>query len=284
MVRKFVKILLCFLAAFVFKTQAQDSGVKSPKYSDYKSDTSFKDFSDLRYKVAKAQINALKNGGALLVRLKTNAKTIAKLKAAGNNDLATQVESETFLANKIMMTSYWLECKFCPVYFFFSEQSDSVRQKKLDGIFVDTTLNVNSSIVCKAPFYLVAEPDFVYNSSLGIVSESQAQSAEERGNRIREARIVVKNRYFIQLHKPFPYFQLKGSYESPVSGGAVGNSIYFLWLNSNSQYAKINKIPGESKKMRKFRETVGTFNQRLEKFYEDNAGYAITPEISEFVY
>lgn len=281
MVRKFVRIVLCFFIVFAFKVQSQDEGVKSPKFNDYKSDTSFKDFSDLRFKVAKAQINALKNG-ALLVRLKTNSKTIEKLKAVGNMDLATQLEQETQLKNKIIMNSYKLEFKFCPVYFFFSEQSDSVRNKKLDGIFIDSTLNLNSSIVCNAAFYLIAESDNVYNSSLGIVSESTAAKSTERGNPIRQAPIVIKNRYFIQLHKPFPYFQLKGNYVSPVT--PVQNGILIDLMRLNDMYAKISKNADQSRKMKGIRSVVGAFNKRLEKFYNKNAGYSITPDISEFVY
>ena len=283
MVLKFVKLFLYFSMVFAFNMQAQEGGVKSPKFNDYKSDTSFKDFSDLRFKVARAQINALKNGGALLVRLKTKSKTIQKLKAAGNIDLATQVERETFLANKIVMYAYLTEFKFCPVYFFFSEQSDSVRQKKLDGIFVDTTLNINSSIVCKAPFYLIAESDYIYNSSLGIVSQSQAPSAVERGSPLREVRIVVKNRYFIQLHKPFPYFQIKGDVITPVQ--TLPNGGNYVDLNAlYNLFSKISVDGKEVKRLKSFRACVGTFNERLGSFYKKNAGYAITPEISEYVY
>ena len=109
----------------------ESDGPKPEKIKDYKSDSSYKDYSDLRFKVAKAQINLLKNNGALLVRLKTNAKTIARLKAAGNIDLATQIERETVLTNKIIVGSYLQEFTFCPVYFFYSQFSDSVKNKKL---------------------------------------------------------------------------------------------------------------------------------------------------------
>lgn len=278
MVRKFVRIVLCFLLVFAFKTQAQDEGVKSPKYKDYKSDTSFKDFSDLRFKVARAQINALKNGGALLVRLKTNSKAIEKLRAVGNMDLATQLERETMLSNQITMAAYLLELKFCPVYFFFSSESDSIKQKKLHGVLVDTTLNQNSSIVCNANFYLIAEAGNLYNSSLGMVRESSAAKSIERGAFIREARIVVKNRYFIQLHKPFPYFQIKGNGVSQVSADDLKK------LGLVGIFTMIGKHRENAKELKNLRSCVRAFNERLESFYKKNAGYSITPEISEFVY
>jgi len=68
-------------------------------------------------------------------------------------------------------------------------------------------LSINSSIVCSAKFYLIAEQGTIYESSLGIVSESQAPKSTERGTPSKEVSIVIKNRYFIQLQKPFPYYQ-----------------------------------------------------------------------------
>lgn len=238
----FILALICNIVAF-----AQEDGIKPPKVNNYKADSSFNDFNKLRFSVAKAQINLLKKEGALLVRLKTNSNTINRLRAAGNIDLATQVERETQLNNKTIIRAYNKEFKFCPVYFFYSDCSDSVKHKSLTGIFLDSTLSINSFIVCNATFYLVAEQGSIYDSSLGIVSESQAPKAIEKGTAAKEVAIVVKNRYFIQLHKPFPYYQ-------------QGYSI------------------------KKYSEFVKKFNKELQDFYTKNSAYIMPPEIKEFVY
>jgi hypothetical protein len=232
-----------------FRSFSQESeGPKPKRIMDYKNDSSYNDFSDLRFKVAKAQINLLKNGGALLVRLKTNANTISKLRAAGNIDLATQVERETFIKNKGIVKAYMKEFKFCPAYFFNSEFSDSVKHKKLDHIFVDSNLIVNPSIVCNAKFYLIAEQGAIYESSLGIVPEAKAGTAVERGSPTKEVSIVIKNRYFIQLHKPFPYYQ-KG---------------YSL--------------------KKHFTEYVIQFNAHLETYYQKNKDYTMPSNLAQYVY
>ncbi len=239
--------IFLFLNTFAFSQESE--GPKPQRITDYKNDSSYtNDFNDLRFKVAKAQINKLKNGGALLVRLKTNANTISKLKTAGNIDLATQVERETFIMNKNIVRAYLKEFTFCPVYFFNSEFSDSVKHKKLDHIFLDSNLIVNPSIICSANFYLIAEQGVIYESSLGIVSESQAAKAIERGSPTKEVSIVIKNRYFIQLQKPFPYYQ-KG---------------YSL--------------------KKHYKEYVKKFNVSLELFYEKNRGYTIPSDLAEYVY
>ena len=238
-------ILLCLgLTAF----SQESEGPKPPVVKDYKNDSSYNDFSSLRFKVAKAQINRLRNGGALLVRLKTNANTISKLKAAGNIDLATQIERQTLLTNKLIVASYLKEFTFCTVYFFYSNYSDSVKNKKLDGIFIDSTLAVNPAIVCHADFYLVAESGKVNDSSLGIVSLSQAPTAVESGTPTREAAIVIKNRYFIQLHKPFPYFQIKSSTAQPIRESSQG--LYFDLTVINNELTKVISNPKELKELR----------------------------------
>lgn len=227
--------------------KSQEDGIKPPKIQEYNSDSTFRHFARYHNDVAKAHIKALKNGGALLVRLKTNFNTINKLKAAGNIDLATQVERETFLTNKAIVRGFTNQFKFCPVYFFYSTFSDSVKHKNTNGIFLDTNLVLNPSIVCNANFYLIAEQNDAYASSIGLVTEEEAKYAIEKGNSSKQGAIVIKNRYYIQLHDPFPYFQ-KG---------------YKIKLYS--QYVK-------------------TFNDRLQTFYNKSKDFVESPEIKQYVY
>ncbi|MDF2449091.1 MAG: hypothetical protein K0R26_1595 [Bacteroidota bacterium] len=229
-----------------FSGFSQDETPGKQKFNNFKADSSFAFFTRYHHDVARAQIVSLKNG-ALLVRLKTNNHTIQRLKSAGNIDLATQVQRETDLNNKMMMKAYRNEFKFCPVYFFMSDASDSVKNKRLESIFVDSNLVPDPAIVCNASFYLIAEQGFIRESSLGLVPETKAGEARDYGTETKEVAIVVKNRYFIQLHKPFPYFQ---------TGYHLKN----------------------------FPDYVKRFNLQLNSFYNKNSGYVIPPEIKEYVY
>src|ERR1700752_543284 len=104
----------------------------------------------------------------------------------------------------------------------------------------------------------------------------------EGGSPIKQVPIVIKNRYFIQLHKPFPYFQQNGNFVSPVT--PVQNGILIDLIRLNDMYKKISKNSDKWREMKGLRSVIGTFNKRLEKFYDKNAGYTITTDISEFVY
>ena len=245
--RKLDKLIISFFVIASVICYSQNNGVEKPVYQNYKNDSSFKNFEKIRFKVAYAQINLLKTNGALFVRLKTNTNTIQRLRNAGNIDLATQVERETQLTNKAIIRAYNKEFTFCPVYFFNSDYSDSVKHKHLTGIFVDSTLSINSSIRCSASFYLIAEKGSVYESSLGIVSENKALTATEKGTVSKEVAIVIKNRYFIQLHNPFPFYE---------KGYSIEN----------------------------YHKYVKKLNNDLESFYIKNKEYIIPAEIKEFVY
>lgn len=260
---------------------SQSEGPKPPKIRDYKSDSSYLNYNNLRFNVARAQINLLKTNGALLVRLKTNAATIAKLKAAGNMALATQIEKETILKNKTIIASYQQEFTFCPVYFFYSNFSDSVKHKKLDGVLVDSNLTANATIICNASFYLIAEEDKVYNSSLGIVRETEASKVIERGTPTRDAAIVIKNRYFIQLHKPFPFFQVRASSFAPVI--VSPGSVYFD-LNALHKQAKRQMEKKEAKQLIRLKYCVSALNNDFQNFYSKNKDYVIPLHLQQYVY
>lgn len=243
---KFLALLLALSGLALHAQKDSTTGPKPAVYKDFKSDSSFRDFSQKRGDVARAQVKELKNG-ALLVRLKTNQKAIDQLKAAGKMDYATQIERETQQTNKVIMRAYLKEFTFCPVYFFFSQYSDSVKHQHLQGIFADTNLQVDPSIVCNARFYLVAEQGNVYSSSLGLVPLSEAPRAQESGTATKEVSVVIKNRYFIQLHEPFPYYQ-KGY------------------------------------NLKKYAGYIASMNERLTKFYEANKDFAAPSDIRELVY
>lgn len=241
-----IKLCIAFLCSNVF-CFSQEEAVSSAKESVFREDSSFANFGKYHETVAKAQIIALKNGGALLVRLKTNINVINRLKEAGNIDLATHVEREAQLNNVAIIRAFTKSFTFCPVYFFYSDCSDSVKHKNIEGIFIDSNLTVNPTIVCRANFYLVAEQGSICESSLGLVPEVAAAKVIERGTPRKEVFMIIKNRYFIQLHKPFPYFQ-------------QGYSI------------------------KKYADYVKKLNIKLFDFYNKNKSFVIPIEVKSYVY
>ncbi len=192
-------LMCCFQNAF---SQLE----KNPSSEeDYKDPKQFERFQKRRKVIAAWQISQLKEG-ALVIKLKTNKLLIDELTKNGNTGLAQTKKIETFIINKNIMMAYKDNFKFCKIYFIYSFSNDSLLKGVRSGIFLDTNLIVDPSIEMKENFYMIAEKDFIYNSSIGFVKEDSARFVKERGNASGQlAEAVIKNKYGHQLKKPFPY-------------------------------------------------------------------------------
>lgn len=271
LLNKFVFSILFFCQTIAFAQTSSDD-VLRPK--DYKDEGQFKHYYRRRQEVSKWQINQLKNG-ALVVRLHTNKKLIEGLRKMGKADLATEKEYEQMAINKNIMLAFQKYYTFSKVYFFFSQDSDSLFKGKRKGFFVDTNLTVNPDIEMQESFYLLAERDGVYNSSIGYVKEDTAKFVKETGViSYYDASMVLKNKYGHQLKDPFPFFVTN---KSTINGTKmvtikVGNNLVPVALEKPERierhYIYVTKL-----------------NKQLNSFYTQNAGYKVTdPEIQPFLY
>jgi hypothetical protein len=174
-------------------------------HDDYKNEKQFEKFAKRRKIISAWQINELKNG-ALVVKLKTNKNLIDELEKQGNKDLAEEKRLEAYFINKNIMEAFKDNFKFCKLYFIYSSASDSLLNGTRKGIFLDSALRPSTAIEMNEKFYLLAERDYVYNSSIGFVPEDSARFVKETGNPSGDQAVaVVKNKYGHQLKKPFPY-------------------------------------------------------------------------------
>lgn len=180
-------------------------GMEAPSYQDYQDPDQFEKFKKRRVLVGAWQIHKLKEEGALVVKLKTNKLLIDQLKKQGKHELALEKQLEQFAINRNTMFAYRENITFCNVYFIYSHFGDSLLNGCRQGIFLDTNLKVNPNIKMTESFYIVAEKDFAYSSSIGFVEEPFARSVKESGNPVKMMAIVLKNKYGHQLKSPMPY-------------------------------------------------------------------------------
>ena len=197
-------LLFVALAGLIPVASAQTPDQKTREL-DYKDADQFAHFARRRKTVSAWQVHQL-HSGALVVKLRTNAAAISILRKDGQAALADQKLLETAAMNKNLMLAFLKRYKFSKVYFIYSHSSDSLFNGTRSGIFIDTSLAVNPAIVMNEPFYLIAETDRIYNSTIGFVPESIAAEQTERGNPTGgDALIVIKNKYGHQLKRPFPH-------------------------------------------------------------------------------
>lgn len=195
------KYLIILLLCFSFGATAQMGEVNT---EDYKDADQHDRFYKRRKVVSAWQINQLKKG-AVVVRLKTNTMAITGLRAQGNSREADLLEAETFVINKNTVYAWRENFNFCKVYFIYSGTSDSLLKGRRTGFFLDTNLQVDPNINLDEAFYVIAERDYAYNSSIGFLPEAQARTIVEKGNPAKTMAFVLKNKYGHQLKNPFPH-------------------------------------------------------------------------------
>ena|SRR6218665_1851073 len=222
-------VVLCFAPAF---SQEEADRLNEKEYKDKDQ---FDQFAKRRKSVAAWQIAQLKEG-ALVVRLKTSQMLVDALLKQGRTQEAEQKRIQTMAANRNTMRAYQDHYNFSKVYFIYSHSSDSLLKGTRSNIFLDTTLRVDPSIVMTEKFYLIAERDDAYNSSIGFVPEDSAALVREQGNAVREMAVVVKNKYGHQLKRPFPYYEP----DQPGAKSDDGSTI-FLFRGGHAIPFRIDK-------------------------------------------
>lgn len=173
---------------------------------DYLNESEYKRFRYRRILVANWQIYQLADSGALVIRLKSNKKVIDILKKNNQNATAKELEKSTQDLNKKIIRAFVHQYTFSKYYFMYDYFSDSLLKGARKNIFLDTNLNINPTITMSEKFYLIAEKDNVVQSSIGFVTEQEAQQITETGAPVKEVAIVIKNKYGIQLKSPFPFY------------------------------------------------------------------------------
>lgn len=250
--KKIVVLALLVCSSFSLFSQAdEDDNKPGFKYnaSDYKEPKQFEKFTKRKNQIASWQISQLRDG-AMVVRLKTNKKLIDALTAEGNTDMARQKRLEQFAINKNTMFAYIDNLKFCKVYFIYSNSSDSLLNGAKSGIFLDTNLTLDPKITMNENFYMIAERDYAYNSSIGFVPEDSAKLAVEHGNPIKEMAVVIKNKYGHQVKGPFPYYVKEKSavdayYNFPIDEVTAPGGGTIINFSINKTYLQDLKDPAK---------------------------------------
>jgi hypothetical protein len=284
---KFIVAALCLMFTLAGWCQPATGGYSTDDYKDPKSHEKFR---KRRITVAAWQINQLKRG-ALVVRLPTDQLLINELKKRGEEEQAEKARIEQAAENINMIRAFRDHYRFSKVYFMSSNNSDSLMKGARTGIFLDTNLKPNPAIRMTENFYLIAESDFVYNSSIGFVREDSAQYMVERGNPSSiEMPVVIKNKFGHQLKNPFPYTTGRFVFAKNVPTTEIyleGKPVIFEINNGsgrsrggekNSGYTYNGKqlqlsIP-KSMTYEVLSQFVQELNAELERFYAGNSGFS----------
>ena len=134
----------------------------------------------------------LKNG-ALLVQLLSKQSTIDAYIEEGYTSMAEQIKQDQASDNLKIITAFKESFRFCKVYFFYSDQIEAIKDKRInDVVFVGETGQKDSTIIVNESFYLI------FSYSLG--NDKQYKSM------LNVSALTVKDEDYNAVSKYFPYY------------------------------------------------------------------------------
>jgi len=156
--------------------------------------------------VAYQQIKDLKTG-ALVVRLKTNDKSVLAYRQSGRFDIADRMVAERAAQNEKIIRSFRNLFDFCPVYFIYAKHTEDLKAGKT-GLFLNDTLAIDTSIHLKENFYLLAEYGSVMaNERVDEYRYRGVYTTQESSNVVGQSALVMIDTTIMQLREPFPFYE-----------------------------------------------------------------------------
>jgi len=147
-------------------------------------------------RIAVEQIKHL-NGSVLLVRLKTGKSTIDAMQKAGKTKMAANRQKQVDEENKRIIKAFKDEFDFCPMYFFYSDDSRLLKDKNFESIvYVNDSAQKDKNISPQFSRFFVAE--------FGSVGPNEGAIFDMQG-------LIIMNDELVPLQKPFPFFVKKSS-------------------------------------------------------------------------
>lgn len=155
--------------------------------------------------------------GVLLVRLPTKQNSIDALIKTGRTEQAEQVRVQNEKKNLELYNGMKDEFTFCPVYFFFSYDSKHILDGNLDSVqFLgpnleeDPTLSIGDKNFCTAEVTLVSQDTSGKKRNIRSSEENNRDNQNEPkyygGANMRFQALIIKDKQFNQLRRPFPYY------------------------------------------------------------------------------
>ena len=149
------------------------------------------------------QIKELKNG-VLLVRLKTREKSIAALEKKGNSEMAYALRAKQKMFNARLVESFRQYFTYCPVYFFYSDESKKVLEREFEAInFVSPPTAEDFNKLKNATFFTAEFGNIQQN--ITDYRDSSNQITYTYGSDLNSMALVIMDHNFRQLQSPFPF-------------------------------------------------------------------------------
>jgi len=156
--------------------------------------------------LAYLQLKDMKEG-VLVVRLKTNDRSVQAYRNAGRNDIADRIVRDQKNQNIKIVKAFRQYFNFCPVYFIHSRHTDSLKQGS-NRYFLTDSLTVDTSIRKKdGPYFIAEYGTLMANLRSDEYHYSAVNKTESSSTATTTSAILIMDTALNQLREPFPFYQ-----------------------------------------------------------------------------
>ena len=193
------------------------------------------DTTPLRDKASQT-LRSLRNG-AVIVRLKTNLKSIDAYRKAGQPDIADRIEADRKKQNQKMYRAFQNNFLFCKVYFIYANETEEFN-KGNHKVFLNEDLQHDTTIVFTDTNFVFCEYGSVEAFSKfddykapAVGTGGLGTYVDAKTNRIQDSvsfrtstspattsGLVFLDKELHQLHRPFPFVEgvYMDNYDAPI--------------------------------------------------------------------
>lgn len=160
---------------------------------------------------ARAKALKLKNG-ILLVNLHTYTNTVTSLQKIGKNKEADKLQSDLKQMNQQIITAFEKYFKYCKVYYFYSNNSDSILAHQYANVVFDSAYNPVPAILLDTTSVFIADFSTTDNNR-NANSDPDDKWEKSKANDFTMSGLIMRDKNMIQLNKPFPYYVRVSNFE-----------------------------------------------------------------------
>ena len=156
--------------------------------------------------IASQQIKALKDG-ALIVRLKTNERSIEAYRKSGRKELAEKLVEDNQKQNQKLADAFRGFFDFCKVYFIYAKSTNALLHGA-PNIFLNDTLAIDTSIKLKEKYFLIAEYGLITTNERTDEYHYKGVYHTEASSSAASTNVIfISDTSLTQLKEPFPFYQ-----------------------------------------------------------------------------
>lgn len=210
-------------------------------------------------KLAERQIIALR-GGTLVVRLKTNDRSINAYRDAGQTKLANKLEGEQRERNLHLMRAFLSQFDFCDVLFIKATDTKLLQAGK--KVFLNGKLEIDSNIKLNKSNYLFAEYGDLKANERVNEYKYDVKHTKESNTPTASSALIIMDTNTAQLQEPFPFYTLAyatGTSNADAKTATEERSATLSGSKKGNIDDNNGKIP--------FDKAVGRLSRMLSNFY-----------------